>query len=188
MKKIILLVAIGGLTILGANAQNIHLGAKGGINLATLDIEGADGTINGRTSFHFGGVVNIELTEGIGIQPELLYSAQGANSNVNGFESTIKLDYITVPVLLDYKILDSFSLHAGPQIGFNINAETETDDVTIDIPGVETIDVALAFGAQYKLEQGVFFQARYSLGLTDYVQGVRSRNNVFALSVGYFFN
>lgn len=188
MKKIILLVTIGVLTILGVSAQNIHFGAKGGVNLASLDIENAAGTINGRTSFHLGGVVNIELSENIGIQSELLYSAQGADSNVNGFESTIKLDYINVPVLLDYKVLDSFSLQAGPQIGFNINAETETDNGTFTIPSAETIDLALAFGAQYKLEQGIFFQGRYSLGLTDYVQGLRSRNNVFSLSVGYFFN
>ena len=188
MKKIILLVTIGVLTISGVSAQNIHFGAKGGVNLASLDIEGADGTINGRVSLHVGGVVNIELTEDIGIQSELLYSAQGADSNVNGFESTIKLDYITVPVLLDYKILDSFSLQGGPQIGFNINAETEAENSTFDIPGVETIDLALAFGAQFNLEQGIFFQGRYNLGLTDYAQGIRSRNNVFALSVGYFFN
>ncbi|GGG05648.1 hypothetical protein GCM10011344_02650 [Dokdonia pacifica] len=188
MRKIILSVAIGVLTLMGVNAQNIHFGAKGGINLASLDIENAAGTINGRTSFHLGGVVNIELSENIGIQSELLYSAQGANSNVNGFESTIKLDYINVPVLLDYKVLDNFSLQGGPQIGFNINAETETDNSTFEIPSVETIDLALAFGAQYTLEQGIFFQSRYSLGLTDYAQGIRSRNNVFSLSVGYFFN
>ncbi len=187
MKNFFLTIVVA-LMAPGIFAQNIHFGAKAGVNFASLNIEGALGDIDGRTSFHVGGLANIGISEKIAIQPEVLYSSQGANSDVNGLESTIKLDYINVPILIDFKIAKGFSLQGGPQIGFNINAETETDNSTFDIPNVETIDLSIAFGAQYKLEQGIFFQGRYGLGLTDYLSGIDTKNNVFSLSVGYFFN
>ena len=75
MKKTILttIVALFVFTM-GANAQGIGIGIKGGLNLAKLDgIENAEN----RTGLHAGAYVNLNLG-GISIQPELLYSAQGA--------------------------------------------------------------------------------------------------------------
>jgi len=47
-------------------------------------------------------------------------------------------------------------------------------------------------GVGYKLPMGLFFQARYNIGLTDIYEDLvglqrEAKNNVFQLSVGYMF-
>ena len=59
-----------------AVTKSLQIGAKAGVNLSTLtgDISG----IKGRTSFHLGGVAEFPISEKLSIQPELLFSSQGA--------------------------------------------------------------------------------------------------------------
>jgi hypothetical protein len=96
----------------------------------------------------------------LAIQPELLYSAQGATADGGGNESTTRLDYINLPIMLDVTIADGLSLQGGPQFGFNIGSETEFEgggiSGTSDIDA-ETLDIGAGIGAQYKLESGLFF-------------------------------
>lgn len=182
MKKLLLLTAFAvfGFTV---NAQNVSFGAKAGVNFATLTGSDVD-NVDMRTSLHVGGVVNIGITEKFGIQPELLYSSQGytADGDVTG-----KLDYISVPVMAEYKFFEGFSAQAGPQVAFNINDKIEVDGEEVGELDAESVDFGFAFGAQYKLKQGIFFQARYGLGLSDVVSDFTVKNAVFGISVGYMF-
>ncbi len=174
-------------TTVYVNAQDINFGLKAGINLASLngdDVEDLDMV----TGVHLGAVAEFGLTEKFSIQPEVIYSTQGASYD----KETLKLDYINVPVLAKYYAFEGFSIEAGPQLGFNINSEYEYDGETEDVEEVKTIDLAAALGVGYKLPMGVFFQARYNLGLSDAfeeVEGIKidAKNNVFQFSVGYMF-
>jgi hypothetical protein len=192
MKKIILFTAIAMFAFTTTNAQGISFGAKAGLNLASVTGDGSDG-VDGRTAFHVGAVVNIEFSELFALQPEVLYSAQGFSQNVDlgdlgMIESTLKLDYIIVPVLADITIIEGLSLQGGPQFGFNITSELEAGGETGDVDGVETVDIAAAIGAQFKLPLGLFFQARYVAGLTEIVDGGDFKNSNISVSVGWFFN
>lgn len=124
-------------------------------------------------------------------------------------ETISKFDYINIPILAKYSIVQGLSIEVGPQFGFNINAESEVtgggildfieEDVeeSIDLSDVtNTFDLGLALGASYELPLGVFFQARYVLGLSDVddseVQegGLNEDsllNRTFQLSVGFKF-
>jgi len=194
MRKIILATVLTVGILLSANAQKIEFGIKAGVNFASLSGDGGDG-FDGRTSFHIGGILNYEISEKFAIQPELLYSAQGAtfddifddNFVDEGDDATFRLDYINIPVLADYTFAEGFSAQLGPQFGFNVNSEVEFNGDTEDADGFETFDIGIAGGFQYILEQGVFFQARYALGLKDIAQDADSKNSVLALSVGYKF-
>lgn len=187
MKKIILLAATAFMITAGVNAQEINFGAKAGANFASLSGDLGD-DIDGRTSFNVGVVANIGISEKFAVQPEIVYSSQGGSSEIQGEDFTVKFDYINVPILADFKVGEGFSLQAGPQVGFNITSEVDADGGSADIEDVETVDLSLAFGAQYKLDQGIFFQARYGLGLSDIISDVDGKNNVISLSIGYFFN
>ena len=93
-------------------AQLVKLGIKGGINYANQS--GTDITVNSInynstdaiTSYHIGLVAELKLTDGLAIQPELLYSTQGSKFNLtvpNGgtnynTENTFKLSYLNIPV------------------------------------------------------------------------------------------
>jgi len=191
MKKIILFTAIVMFAFTTANAQGISFGAKAGLNLASVNGDGTD-DVDGRTAFHVGGVVNIEFSELFALQPEVIYSAQGFSTSEvfdgETFESTVKLDYINIPVLADITVVEGLSLQGGPQFGINITSELEVDGETVDLDEVETVDVAAAIGAQFELPIGLFFQARYVTGLTEIVKDGDFKNSNISLSVGWFFN
>ena len=197
------------LSITATQAQEVRLGAKGGVNFANFngDLDDADS----RTGFHIGALVEIPVTERFSVQPEVLYSAQGAKIENKILDVTAtsksKLDYINLPVMAKYYVVDGLALEAGPQVGFLVSAESELDldgiDPTIaqaiedefgsgDISdSVNSIDLGLAVGASYRLPMGVFFGARYTLGLSDIndINGYdgKNQNNVFQLSAGYSF-
>lgn len=185
MKKNILTIAFAVIGLFTVNAQ--EAGFKAGVNFASLS--GDDSAeLNSRTSFHVGFTIDFEISDRFAIQPELLYSNQGATFDAGRSEDvTIRLGYINVPILASYAVIPGLSLQAGPQVGFNISSDVEFDGETEDIDNLETVDLALALGAQYELEQGLFFQARYNLGLSNIEDDIDQKNGVFALSVGYKF-
>lgn len=193
MKKLLLVIAMVAVGFT-ANSQDIKFGVKAGLNIANL--KGNDNfKVDSRTGFHVGGMVNFKLSDAFAIQPELLYSTQGASNKVAGTDITFRMDYITLPIMAKYYIVEGFNVQAGPQLGFNINAEVEGNGRTIDVKkylGSEEkgFDFGLNFGLGYELPLGLTFDARYNLGLTDIFKenkGDAVKNSVFQISVGYFF-
>ncbi len=167
------------------NAQDFHFGAKGGVNFANVtgdDVEDA----SSRTGFHLGAVAHIGISDRFGIQPELIYSQQGTKDD--DIDITLKLDYLNLPILADITVAEGFSLQAGPQFGFSINTEAEDGDGNeADVEGINDFDLGAAFGAQFLLDSGLFFQARYGLGLSDIVDDASVKNSNISVSIGYFF-
>ena len=188
-------------SFVSVKAQEINFGVKAGLNLASLvgsdDLDDYDM----RTSFHFGAVAEIGISDKFSFQPELLYSAEGAKAEESGFKSTLKLDYLVLPLMAKYYLVEGLSVEAGPQIGFLLSAkskfeggdESETEDIKDNLKG---IDFGVNFGAGYKLDNGLNFGARYNLGLADindFDDGEREsssdkiKNGVIQISVGYSF-
>jgi len=202
MKKFLVFIFIALLGLLNVNAQEIKFGAKAGVNFATVTGDDTEG-VKGRTSLHVGALSEFVISDKFSIQPELLYSAQGAKYEEVGFKETIKLDYLNLPIIAKFYVADGFSLEAGPQVGFLLSAkgkvEAEGDSVEVDIKDfVKGIDFGLNFGVGYKLPSGINFGARYILGLSNInesdsfdpdfnVGDVKNQNGVFQLSIGYFF-
>lgn len=197
MKKVLLTIAIvaAGFT---ANAQEVSFGAKAGLNIANISGEDVENN-DARTSFHIGAVAEIEISDKFSIQPELVYSAQGANTEESGVDVTMALDYLNVPVMAKYYVAEGFSLEAGPQIGFLMSAKMKAEvggqSASVDVKdNFNVIDFGLNFGAGYKLENGLNFGARYNLGLSNILKDEELnsntnsvKNGVFQVSVGYMF-
>jgi hypothetical protein len=192
MKKLFFLT-LALCTMLAVNAQKskrdegIKLGIKGGLNVANLMGDMEEVAI--RTSIHAGLVAEIIVNDKFSIQPELLYSGQGASKTSTG-GGRIKLDYITLPVLAKFPIANHLSLETGPQVGFLVSGKYKTNDSNDKIEDTKTIDFGLNAGLNYELNNGVFFQARYNLGLTDVgIAGDNNRasNAVIQFSIGKLF-
>ena len=200
MKKLIFaaIIAVVSLSIAHAQSiQSVKFGAKAGVNFANLvgdDVEDA----SMRTSFHVGGVVDLMISDKFSFQPELLYSSQGARYKYdeNGFdvEQTLKLDYLNLPLMGKFHVTEEFSLHVGPQIGFLLaaNAKIESEGITVedDVKDfIKDIDFGVNLGAGYKLPSGLFFDARYNIGLSNLPDegDDKVRNSVIQVSVGYLF-
>ncbi len=191
MKKLLLFAALSVFGLTTINAQEVRLGAKAGANFASLNGDDVD-DIDGRTSFHVGGVANIGITELFSIQPEVIYSSQGFSGDDDG-DVTVNLDYINVPVMADFKLAEGFSLQGGAQVGFNISSKIDFDGDKEDIDDIQTIDFGVGIGAQYILPMNLFFQARYVIGITNVYEEIEgmdldAKNSVISVSVGYFFN
>ncbi|WP_026727601.1 porin family protein [Flavobacterium denitrificans] len=202
MKKIILSVAA--IMAFGfANAQDAKFGIKGGMNLSTLtgDIEDP----SSKVGFHVGGFAEIKLSEKFAVQPELLYSTQGAKEkgefeyegNVYDAEIDYKLAYINLPIMAKYYIVDKFNVEAGPQIGFLVSAKAEAtvlgNSAEEDVKdSFKSVDFGLNLGAGYDFTDKFSAGARYNIGLSNMIDGeaadyVKAHNGVFSLSVGYKF-
>jgi len=193
---IITMISLFGLTIVGAQ-NNVEFGLKAGINLSTITGDDAD-SFSSRTGFHVGFVSEIEISETFSFQPELLYSAQGSDWSEDfvseSFEGTYKVDYLNVPLMAKFYVVEGFSLEAGPQVGLLLSAKAEGDFADDDLKDyLKGIDFGVNFGLGYKLDGGLNFGARYNLGLsdanddTDFLGDSTYKNGVFQFSVGYFF-
>ena len=192
MKKSFLIIAIIVFGLTNLNAQEVKFGAKAGLNLASITGDETDG-IESRTAFHVGAVAEISVSDKFSVQPELLYSAQGAKDSFEGIDVDAKIDYLNLPIMAKYYVAEGFSLELGPQVGFLLSAKAEGGGESIDFKDeTKGIDFGANFGVGYKLESGLNFGARYNLGLSNINDGegsddFKNQNSVIQLSVGYFF-
>ena len=76
-------------------AQSAAFGIKGGANFSNLT--GSQTDMQFITAYHLGGFVEVNLLDFVSIQPELLYSLQGANRKV--VDEKINLHYAALPLI-----------------------------------------------------------------------------------------
>jgi long-subunit fatty acid transport protein len=198
MKKV-LLSAIAVVAFMSVSAQETRFGVKAGANLSTFggDAEDAKSLVG----FQVGGFAEIKLTDKFAIQPEVLFSTQGAKEEgsdlFGSYENKVTLGYLNIPVMAKYYVAEKFSVEAGPQIGFLLSAkskfeaggESEKTDVK---DAYESIDFGVNFGAGYDFTENLSVGLRYNLGLSNIAktedgEDFKMNNSVFSLSVGYKF-
>jgi len=182
----------------------VRYGLKGGLNVASL--RGDVDEPSPRLGVHFGVTAEIRVSERFSIQPELMYSMQGIreegslmiDGNFVEGEATTKLDYIILPIMAKIYMTEGFTLEVGPQIGllnsarvkYDIRSSTDTFSGSTDISNqMKSLDFAVNAGLGYKLPSGLFFQGRYTLGLTNAYDGDEAeiKNGVVQFSIGYQF-
>jgi len=184
-------VAVATILMTGTiKAQHVNFGIKGGLNLYTINSD--DNTdFNTKAGFHAGVIGHIHLARQFAVQPEILYSAQGAKYTSEGVETKVNLGYINVPVMVQYMFNNGFRLQAGPQVVFLVHAKTETNDVSADIKSnLNNIDFALGAGVGYvNPRSGFGIDARYNLGLSNINDEgpAKSTNRGFQVGVFYLF-
>ena len=181
MKKLI--VAIITLFI-GTNAfsQEIDLGVKAGVNFSKIsDVD----NLSNKTGFQAGVFAGIKFTDKVGVQADVLYSQQGAEFDYGKFD----VNYVNIPIVLKYYLVQGLNLQAGPQFGFVLD-----DDIYEESFGTNSIkvnaeksDVSAVVGAGYDFPFGIRLDARYNFGFTDVLKDNKSKNNVFSVALGYSF-
>lgn len=181
MKKILLVAVLTVLGFASGHAQEIKFGAKAGLNFANVRGENSD-AYDTVTSFNFGALAEIPISEKISFQPEVLFSGQGFSFG----DDTAALNYLNVPLMGKYYLTKGLSLEAGPQVGFLLSAKTDNADVKNLF---KKVDFGVNAGLGYKLENGLNFSARYNFGLSNIssVANTTNKNSVVQVSVGYFF-
>lgn len=188
MKKIIFIGAVCLLLTYFAKTQTPHaqFGLKAGVNIANLHTEDED-AYDSRTGFYVGGLAHIHFTKHFAVQPEVMYSTQGAEAG----SLKRKQDYINVPVLAQYMTSNGFRLQTGPQVGFLTSAKNKNGDVEVDVKDqLNTVDFAWAFGASYLTKTGLGLDARYNLGISNINDNgnTKATNRVWQIGAFYQFS
>lgn len=168
------------------NAQDVKFGLKIGMNIASVNGSNAN-NLDSRTGFVLGATAEIRFTEKFSIQPELLYSAQGAQQRDS---YTYDLNYVSLPILAKYYIAKGFTVEAGPQFSFLIKDQLvpkDTYNENKQNTDAENFDFGINLGLGYQFNSGIFFQTRYNLGLIAISENPDIKNGVFQMTLGFQF-
>lgn len=171
-------------------AGHINIGIKGGVNVFNVHNDN-NAKYDPRVGYNFGLLGHIHFNSEFAFQPEIVYSAQGAKYQIENVTTKYNLDYINIPLLLQYMFDNGFRLQAGPQAGFLISAKSKNDNNTIDNKNnLKPIDIGVSIGASYIFPPtGFGIDARYNLGLTNINKNstVNSTNRGIQFGMFYIF-
>jgi len=164
----------------GAIQSQITYGVKLGANLSTIAGEDYDHSDKkSKLGLQFGGLVNIPVQEKFSVQPELLFSQEGAMWKDSDYSEKEPHTFLNVPVLAQYNDPSGFFAHTGPQIGFLLAAkEKYKDDEESETRDIKEEFKSTAFswvvGAGYLHSSNIGVGARYNLGLSNIGDGWES--------------
>lgn len=217
MKKSLLFVAIAMMGI-SLKAQETRFGAKAGYSMSTLKFTDSEENYNTDPvhTFYIGGLVEHKLSDKFGFQLEALYSPLGGKV-VESVESEDEYDVffnlkskstfgtLLIPVSAKYFITENISVSAGASFGVILSAKQKTVfDGGFNIPGLElegddetdikdqvnTLNIAPFLGAEFALENGLFFDARYNMGVSNLAKDSgdgKLTNSFLQVGVGFKF-
>ena len=179
MKKTLLLAI--GITLATLSQAQITFGVRGGLNLSGVQGKDAPGT-SAMVGFHAGVQAGIPLKAklpngDLSLQPELFFSTEGAKMKVEGqgdgdqiTETTAKahLNYIDLPVLLQYQHPSGFFVQSGPQLGYLLSAKLRADGESADIKDeFKKTSLSWVIGVGYTIAEGkIGFNLRYNFGFS----------------------
>lgn len=192
MKKLFI-SAIVTLSYLVTNAQTTAFGLKAGLNVATVHVENSSYNIDPRISAQVGGLAHIHLSKEFALQPELTFSGQGYKINGTGANADqhYNLNYLNLPVLLQYMFNSGFRLETGPQLGTLLSAKYKVGSAETDInSSYKTLDFGWDFGLGYLAPSGFGVDARYNLGISKIndTESPAIMNRVFQAGIFYQFH
>jgi len=194
MKTKLFLSLLAALIFSQAVMAQFHIGVKGGANVTKID--GLSFKDEFKYGYHVGGFAEIGLGGKFGLQPEVLFNqfATTVDSNYKelyenvfnpAYQQNVKLNYLTIPLILNYKLLGNLLvLQAGPQFG--ILLDNEKTLLQNGGNAFKSGDFSLVGGAQVKLA-AFRFSGRYIVGLNnlnDIDDRDKWKNEGFQLSVG----
>jgi hypothetical protein len=203
MRRITLstLAVVIALAAQSAHAQELQLGARGGVNLAASDFESDvfNEDVGTLTAYHFGILLSVDISRFFGMQTEVWYSRKGFAEGKG--DVSLKVNYIEMPLLAVIKIPTRFSphLYVGPVVALESGCKVTTlNEGEIDCedtdegPRPKGSDSGILFGGGVTVPFGfgsILLDGFYNLGFTnisetsDTVESVKTRTRY--LSVGF---
>lgn len=195
MKKVILAALLFFAIKPGIQAQSVHVGGKAGANLTK--IPGMEFKEGYHLGYHLGVFAEIDFNENWGIQPEVLFNQTNTefsddfddvyqNIPLNPFGAEkVKLNYLSIPVLLRVNVGNLLTLHAGPQ--FSILTSEDQSLIEEGTNAFKKGDISGVAGAQLNFNSLKVY-GRYNFGLSDIndlSDGNKWKSNQIQLGVGF---
>ncbi len=212
MKKVLLLLVVVFISTVGFS--QVKFGIKGGLSTSNVNrthLSTIDTNYGARTTGVAGVFARFQLKDKLAFQPELLYSMQGvfyddyswSNGSDSRHDYVYKLDYINLPLIFRYYLVEGFSFNLGPQLSYLISAKQDGDygtgsnssssDTPVDDVDVkddfESYDLGLSGGFGYDFDFGLTLDARYTYGFIKMrpESSINWHNSVFQFTAGWAF-
>ncbi len=180
--------------------KKVSPGIRAGVNVTTLSNINADF----KTDFYAGGILGLHLGQRYTLQPELIYTRQGANHVVfvddetgqPNREENVTIQYLSLGVINKFYFVDGFHGLVGPSLDMKIGKNFPRVDFDDDDYG--GVDLGIALGLGYTMPFGLTVEGRFKTGLldafnNDYFLGIFddpdkvSLNRVFQIGLSYSF-
>lgn len=172
MKKIYLTLVL--LAAFSVQAQvKFAPGVRGGLNFAQL----TESDLGIKTDFYVGGFAGIKFTKHYTLQPEVIYSRQGAEGDYRVYDpvydsngnliseyrdghADVSLQYLSVGIMNKFTFVDRLSIVVGPSV-----------DVLVDhnVPVNSDADLAIQLGLGVRLIDGLEAEFRVKKGIASVV-------------------
>ena len=159
---------------IGQVSAQVRLGVKGGLNIASVHFSTDVLQSDNVTGFQVGPMIEGSLPlVGLGFDAAILYAQKGLDTKtVSGEKTSLKNDYIDVPVNLKWKLglpVMKVYLATGPYVGFRVggNKIWELPGSMVDQVKTKSFSAGLNFGAGVELISHLQVGLNYGLGLTN---------------------
>jgi hypothetical protein len=188
------LIFIFSLILSTAAYGQTEYGIKGGLNISDIVMTNyinpdVESDLNLKLGLHAGLFFNGMVNERFGMAAELLYSDKG----VKGIGTNIHLHYITIPLILQYKLADNIFAEAGPELGYLFSARSKHGNVGNTYNN--KFDLALDAGFRFNTPK-LIFGLRYCAGVFSVREPfenynasgnekIKYQNRVLQVSAGY---
>ncbi len=154
-----------------------------------------DINLKAKTGFDIALLYNYETGSGVSIQPEVHYTQLGFKVDVGFIKPKGDINYIRIPVLIKYDVMSnndnlSLSPFVAPYLGILASDDIDLLSLFTDDLPITSTDVGLDVGVNFKLSNGLFFDARYTLGfqnILDLPVG-ELKNSAIGVGIGYIFS
>lgn len=221
MKKFILMAAVAVMGIsVNAQEFKFGPKAGYSLSMLKSEGEGESYKFDSKSSFYVGALAEYKFSDKFAVQGEVLYSPIGGKQEesvtysemgvtVTGTEkSDFKLGTVQIPVSAKYYATENLAFGLGVNFGIITSAKVEltatlsgsalgqafeeSQGTTEDIKDeVKSLNLAPFVGAEYTLENGLFFDARYNLGVSNLIKNPEGnetlKNSFFQIGVGFKF-
>lgn len=149
-----------------------HVGFKAGANISKVDGKSFEEQF--RYGYHLGGFGEIGLSRKFQLQPEVMFNqiTSTLDSNyksiyqnvINSSQSKVKLGYLSIPILLNYKLIGPIYLQAGPQV--SILMDQDKNFLQNGADAFKKGDFSMVGGVDIKLTS-LRVTGRYAIGLNN---------------------
>lgn len=169
MKTKFLLFFLISMISISAFSQRIKLGIKGGASINKLS--GKSFKEEFSFGYHLGAFLELGVMDKLSIQPEVLFNQINVDTS-NNFSSVyqfdrvskVKLQYLSIPILVNFKPSKLISIQAGPQVGILINKSNTLVENGRD--AFKSGDFSMLGGVQLNLMNFRIY-GRYVVGLSN---------------------
>ncbi|MDB5253603.1 MAG: hypothetical protein JWP27_2772 [Flaviaesturariibacter sp.] len=187
-------------------SKAVRFGLQAGVNMAKFNDNnlGYDANTNTKTGFHFGAFVNIPLGGSLRFQPGVLYNTYGSKMAIQTGVGTATTDveqdlqYISLPLMLQFQSRSGLFVELGPQVSFLGKAELQYENSDVDNKDdFDKLDVSAGIGAGYLSRIGLGLNLRYNFGLSNVIEdnggnnssndGPELKNRVISVGLVYHF-